>query len=390
MKVALISEWLDAWRGGAETSTVQFMHQVMDAGVELHVFTRSRPAPAPGLFVYTISGASMSRTRRSVTFARRVERALEETDFDVIHAISPCRGADIYQPRGGTIAETLERNVALRRSAAGRGIKRYASRLNLKQRYLLRMERALMGDPGGPTIVAISDYVVDQLRRHYALPDGRIHKIYNAIEVDQTPSGDRAIHRREIRREFSIRDDDLLILELAHNFRLKGVGRWMEALATLGERGVRRIRSLIVGRGDSIRWHRRAANLGLNGQLTFVGPSDRVREFLHASDVLVHPTYYDPCSRVVLEAMSAGLACITTRWDGAAEMIEPGKSGFVLHEPTDVGQLADHVVSLMNESCRQEMGREAAAIAPLVGMDRHAREMLTLYEKVRTEKRKAR
>ncbi|MGB2987691.1 MAG: glycosyltransferase family 4 protein, partial [Phycisphaerae bacterium] len=129
MKVALVAEWLDAWRGGAETSTLQFMHHLMDRGVELHVFTRSRPSSTPGLQVHTISGASMSRTRRSVTFAHRVERLLRADSFDVVHAISPCRYTDIYQPRGGTVAETIERNLALIHSRSAQRLKRYTNHL---------------------------------------------------------------------------------------------------------------------------------------------------------------------------------------------------------------------------------------------------------------------
>ncbi len=93
MKVALVAEWLDPWRGGAETSTHQFIHHLTDGGVDLHVFTRSRPSPTPNMHVHTISGASMSRTRRSVTFAHRVEGLLQADSFDIVHAISPCRGA---------------------------------------------------------------------------------------------------------------------------------------------------------------------------------------------------------------------------------------------------------------------------------------------------------
>ncbi len=124
MKVALVAEWLDAWRGGAETSTLQFMHHLMDRGVELHVFTRSRPSPAPGLHVHTVSGAAMSRTRRSITFAHRVERRLKAEVFDVVHAISPIRKATIYQPRGGTVAESIDRNIALLGSGSARRLKR--------------------------------------------------------------------------------------------------------------------------------------------------------------------------------------------------------------------------------------------------------------------------
>jgi len=236
MKIALVSEWLDPWRGGAETSTLQFLHHLMDAGVEVHVITRSRPAPTPGLFVHSVGGASMSRMRNSMTFAHRVARIIRGGSFDVVHAISPCRGANLYQPRGGTIAETIERNVALRESPSARRWKRCTTRLNLKQRYLLRTERRLFCD-GGAVVVAISDYVARQLQQHYGLNGDRVRRVYNGVDADSTPAATRAEHRNNIRTEFRIAPDDLLVLAVAHNFRLKGVRRWMEALALLAQIG---------------------------------------------------------------------------------------------------------------------------------------------------------
>jgi UDP-glucose:(heptosyl)LPS alpha-1,3-glucosyltransferase len=370
---------LDAWRGGAETSTLQFIHRLMEHGVELHVFTRSRPSPAPGLQVHTIPGASMSRTRQSVTFTHRVERALRADTFDVIHAISPCRVADIYQPRGGTVAESIERNLALIRSKPGRTLKRYADRFNLKKRYLLALEREMLGRRSGPVVVAISDYVVDQLHRHYHLPDRRIRKVYNGVDPDVTPPAQRARDRATIRKQFGIPEQDLLVLLIAHNFRLKGVHRWMEALAQLRGRGSAGVRSLVVGKGDSQSWHRLAARMRLQDALTFVGPSERIREFHHAADVLVHPTYYDPCSRVVLEAMAAGLPCVTTRWDGASEMIRQGRNGFILPEPEAVSALAERVVELRDVELRRRVGQAAADVAERVSMARHASGVLAIY-----------
>jgi UDP-glucose:(heptosyl)LPS alpha-1,3-glucosyltransferase len=383
VKIALVSEWLDAWRGGAETSTLQFIHHLMDRGLEVHVFTRSRPSPTPDLFVHTISGAAMSRTRRSVTFAHRVERRLRSDSFDIVHAISPIRYADIYQPRGGTIAETIERNLALRARPPARTLKRYANRFNLKQRYQLATERALFRDPEGPVVVAISGYVVRQLMEHYALPEERIRAIYNGVDADSTTADERARHRDVIRREFGVAPDQCLVLLVAHNFRLKGVQRWMEALALLGRRGVRDVRSLVIGRGESPRWHRLASTLGIADGLRFVGPSDRLLEFYHAADVLLHPTYYDPCSRVVLEAMVAGLPCVTTRWDGASEMIVDGANGFVVDDPSDVDALADRVDRLRDAPLRRSLGEAARAIFDRVSMAGHADRMIALYEEVR-------
>ncbi|MFQ5413859.1 MAG: glycosyltransferase family 4 protein [Phycisphaerae bacterium] len=382
MKVALVTEWLDAWRGGAETSTLQFMHHVMDAGVELHVFTRSRPSPAPGLHVHTISGARMSRTRQSATFATRVDRIVRADAFDVVHAISPCRCADVYQPRGGTVAETIERNVALRAPGAARTLKRCAVRFNVKQRYLLSMERKLLGQDAGPIVVAISEYVCRQLKRHYALPDERIRKIYNGVDPDPTPSAERERNRAEIRGTYGIGSDDLAILLVAHNFRLKGVHRWMEAQRRLLQRFGDGLRSIVVGKGDSARWHRLAERNGLTAHLALAGPTSRVRTFYHAADVLVHPTYYDPCSRVVLEAMVSGLPCITTRWDGAAEMITDGINGYVLDRPDDIDALVDRVERLRDPALRHRLGRAASKTVDRVAMHRHAAEVLDLYDSV--------
>lgn len=390
MKVAIISEWLDAWRGGAETSTLQFLHHLMDAGLELHVFTRSRPSPTPGLHVHSISGASMSRTRRSVTFAHRVEHRLRENTFDIIHAITPCRYVDIYQPRGGTVAESIERNIALRNHGLAQSIKRATNRFNLKQRYSLALEKTLFNQKDGPVVVAISDYVVRQLKTHYGLPDERIRKIYNGTNCESIDDLQRQHNRQTIRNQYNIKEDDFLVIVVAHNFKLKGVHRWMEALARLQHKGRKNIRSLVIGKGDTEPWHRLLQKLGLDDILTFTGPTERIQEFYHAADILVHPTYYDPCSRVVLEAMTAGLPCITTKWDGASEMIEHGQNGYVLNNPGDVKELADFVERLMDDEHRSSLSKSAIAVKTRVSMERHTNEILTLYEEIRTHRSMAR
>ena len=247
---------------------------------------------------------------------------------------------------------------------------------------MLRLEREIMGAGGAPIVVAISDYVARQLKAHYGLPDGRIRTIRNAVDPDDSSDSARLTHRETIRREFGIGPADCLVLLVAHNFRLKGVGRWMEALSRLVKDGTSDVRSIVVGKGDSPAWQRRASHLGISKFLTFAGPSQRIREFFHAADVLVHPTYYDPCSRVVLEAMSAGLACVTTRWDGASEEIEDGVSGFVLDDPGDVATLSNRIGRLCDAKLRETFSRNCAALRDSLHMERHAMEFLALYRQV--------
>ena len=270
----------------------------------------------------------------------------------------------------------------MRSTAAARRLKRYANRLNLKQRYMARMERAMLKGPSQPTVAAISKYVARQFERHYELPGDRIRLIYNGVDQDQMQPRNWELERAELREEFGIRANEILVLEVAHNFRLKGVQHWLQAMELLRKQGHNNIRSLVIGRGDSPRWHHRARKMGLAGDLEFLGPSERVRQFYHAADVLVHPTYYDPCSRVVLEAMVSGLPCITTRWDGASEIITNGVSGFVLDEPDDVKGLAERVATLRDPELRRRMGTAARKAVEPYSMSRHAAEMLKLYEEL--------
>ncbi|MFH0983008.1 MAG: glycosyltransferase family 4 protein [Planctomycetota bacterium] len=379
MKVALVIEWLDEWRGGAETSTAQFVRHLLRRGVDLTVFTRSRLSPTPDLQVRTLSVTTPTRSRRSKRFAHRAAAAVRRERFDVVHAISPCLAADVYEPRGGTVAETVVRNLAIRPPGVWREFKRAAIRLNLKQRALLKLEQKLLGGSHQPLVIALSDYVMRQLREHYAYPPTRIRKVFNGVDPQPIDAATRQKDRADVRQLYHIGETDLLAIMVAHNFKLKGLGRWIEALKLLTAGTDLPVRSLVIGKDSSILWERLVARAGLSGRLQFTGPTRRVGAFFHAADLLVHPTYYDPCSRVVLEAMTAGLPVVTTRYDGASEVIENGVNGFVVEEIDAARALADCVLRLADGDLRAKMGAEALKVTERVSMERHAQGVFDVY-----------
>jgi len=381
LKIAIVSEWLDASRGGAETSALQFINQLLPYDLDLHLFTRSRPAIEGRVTVHTVNSRPWPRARGGLAFMRSVDDLLNKEPFDVVHAITPCMHADIYQPRGGTVAESIERNLALRRSGIVRGLKRCANLLNLKQRIDLHIERQLMTNDR-TVVVALSQYVIRQLKQHYRSPDERIRLIFNGIELPQRSPADRDANRSAMRKELGLSEQECLFILIAHNFRLKGVPRWMDALRLLVSQGVTGFRSLVIGKGDTPSRRRLGRRMGLDGILTFVGATPRVVEYRDAADVLVHPTYYDPCSRVVMEALAEGLPCLASRWDGAAELISDGVQGFVLDDPSDVPALAAFAMRMLDPTLRRQMRQAAKDIGDRVSMTRHAREMVALYAEI--------
>ena len=66
----------------------------------------------------------------------------------------------------------------------------------------------------------------------------------------------------------------------------------------------------------------------------FLGFHPDIRECYASSDFFVLPTYYDPCSLVVLEALACGLPVITTAQNGAGELMTDGREGYVSPRPT--------------------------------------------------------
>jgi UDP-glucose:(heptosyl)LPS alpha-1,3-glucosyltransferase len=382
VNVALIVEWLDTWRGGAETSTQQFIQHLLDLGVDVDVYTRSSTPSRPHLRVHTIGAGGPTRALKTLSFCRRCDEAVRRGRYDIVHAITPSLTADVYEPRGGTYAETIARNLALPQTGSARVAKRVSQYFKLKQRLLLNFERRLFGRAGGPVVVALSDYVVRQIGHHYNLPPERLRVVYNGVDPDTSSAQARARDRESIRGLYKITDDALLVLMVAHNFKLKGLRCWIEALALLRRERSLPVHALVVGKDSVLPWRKLVTAKGLDDCLQFAGPTQRVRSFYHAADVLVHPTFYDPCSRVVLEAMVSGLPCITTRFDGASEVIEDGVNGFVIVSPEQTRMIADRIAELGDASRREGMGRAASQIADRVSMRRHAEGMYHLYQEL--------
>jgi len=381
LKIAIVIEHFESWRGGAETSTGELARLLQRRGHDVHIITATRSPPPPDLTIHGLRVQNLIRPLRTASFVQRAAALLEAQSFDVIHAISPLPQADVYQPRGGLIRESWARNVATRRSQSQRLFKRAMLAMNVKQRALLDLERAIFRR-GGPAIAAVSQYVAEQCERFYGVTPPRVEVVFNGVDVTDRSEDQRADMRAALRGQFHVPDDALLLLFVAHNFRLKGLSPLIESAVRLVRSGYDRFRLLVVGCDDPVPFQRQAHRLGAESQIVFTGPSQRMEMFFYGADACVHPTYYDPCSRVVLEALCRGVPCITTRYNGAAEVITEGREGFVLNAPDDVDVLTRRIKDLADPRRRAEMGRHAADLRPRLGMARHVAELDALFQRI--------
>ena len=104
-------------------------------------------------------------------------------------------------------------------------------------------------------------------------------------------------------------------------------------------------------------------DLNLKEKVTFVGfiENNKINEYFSIADFIVHPCFfYEPLSRMLLEAASYGLPLIASNVGGNLEIIKDKKNGFIINNQTE---LKEKIVELIeNKSLREKMGQNSKRI----------------------------
>jgi UDP-glucose:(heptosyl)LPS alpha-1,3-glucosyltransferase len=176
-------------------------------------------------------------------------------------------------------------------------------------------------------------------------------------------------------------------LFVGHNFALKGLKPLLAALAARRQqyRRARPIQLLVCG-GDPEPYRRLAGWLGLADSVHFLGFYPDVNACYWSSDFFVQPTYYDPCSLVVLEALACGLPVITTAQNGASELMADGREGYVLTNPDAQGELIAALNNLAVDDTRQTMAVHAAKLGREQTFDAHVSRLTAIFGEVAASK----
>ncbi|HEX2055363.1 MAG TPA: glycosyltransferase, partial [Nitrospiraceae bacterium] len=183
MKVAFIIEHLDPDRGGMERSAVDFLSELVELGLDVHVVTQTSAWEHPGIHVHRLGVSGWSNEAQYRNFADGAQDFIAGRRWDIVHAIRPCVGCDMYQPRGGLIKVGQERTVATRRSGLGRLIRQAALAFDAKERLLMSLEHRLLTKASPPMVVVPSDYVGRQVEERYRLSSDRVRRVFNGVNV---------------------------------------------------------------------------------------------------------------------------------------------------------------------------------------------------------------
>jgi UDP-glucose:(heptosyl)LPS alpha-1,3-glucosyltransferase len=388
MKIALNIEMVSSVRGGAEKYAGTVARWLHDAGHEVHIFARNvdpgeLPSTTPVHLVRPLCPPGF-RWLRSYLFARASERALRTQCFDLIIGFVKVWYQHVHLAVGGAHPAALAYSSRRFRSPWRRAGWWTCKALSPRQWIFRAIARKQYAGSHRPHVIAPARMVAEHFERYHNVSAQRIAIVYNALDAGAAlPDPDGA--RAEFRRRHGLRPDDVAVLFVARNYGLKGLEPLLEAFAPVARDSPNSFLLVCGSRRDG-RFRRQVLRLGLRDRVLFLGVVDDIRGCYAGSDVFAFPTFYDPCSLVVLEAMQAGLPVITTRQNGAGELLREGMDGFVVDSPWTVDQLTDRVARLVRDGdLRRHMGGNARMRVRAFTVEARQAEMLAALNRAASD-----
>jgi glycosyltransferase involved in cell wall biosynthesis len=112
-------------------------------------------------------------------------------------------------------------------------------------------------------------------------------------------------------------------------------------------------------------------------------PQDALIRVYDAHGLFIFPSYYEGFGKTPFEAMARGLAVVSSRVGGMADLIRSGENGFLV-EPGDEDAMIKAVHSLLaNPEVAMEAGRQARETARRLTWENLAKGLLAFAERVK-------
>lgn len=353
LKIAILLDKFLPSRGGERYFSF-LCEELAKRGHQVHLFATETEAVAGLPYrIHKIPVWKYPRWLRTLSLWRYGSGTLTRQGFDIVHAVAQVRAATVLNPHGGVERAYLRQEFASISNPAYYAYKRLLRYLSIRHYLEIGLQKRLYAAGRLKRVIAISTMVKADIINYYAYPADRISVVFNSVDLGLFHPRNREVYRAEKRARLGVGEDVILLLFAGNNFRLKGIETLLRALALLtAQFPALDFRLLVAGRGRPRRYRRLMKKLGISARVMFTGPLSPMEHYYAAADIYVHPTFYDSCSLTVLEALAAGLPAVTTRFNGAAQVIASQEGGMVIDDPADAHELAAAVALYADPSMR--------------------------------------
>ncbi|NOY54255.1 MAG: glycosyltransferase family 4 protein [Deltaproteobacteria bacterium] len=376
LRIALVMRDYDSGKGGAERYFVNLSRALAKMGHEVHIVAAVFAEPeTQGIVFHSVPMMKKPSFLRILGFfleSRKMIREMRD-DLDIVQSLTMVYPCDVFRLGGEVHREWMKVRCP---SLMERFLKHLFNPVHILNYYF---EKKIMERENTGWVITISELEKRILRKYYDYPEDRITVVYNGVDHGQFHPGVKK-YRSMVRCELGLRESEVVALFAANNFQRKGLDAVVSALARLAPD--ERPRVLVLGRGKAIPYVRQARHLGVERSLLFHGPVGDPERFYGAADFFVLPSRYDSFANVHLEALACGLPVITTKMAGGSEVVQEGKTGFVIERTDEIDALAHAFREMMNPVRRDAMSRRAPETATGFTLERNAGETVAVYKSI--------
>jgi glycosyltransferase involved in cell wall biosynthesis len=194
-------------------------------------------------------------------------------------------------------------------------------------------------------ILTVSESMKKKMVQFYRYPESKIEVAYCPIDTNRfAPMQDGNF---EIRKRHGVKKGDLVCIVVSRLEKAKGVEKAIEAFRLLIEVSHRRDIWLWVLGDGSLReaLNRNVETGNIVDRVIFFGYKDSVENYLKESDIFISASEYEAFGLALLQAMSAGLVCVSTCTGGAKEIVKD--KGFIVeHSAESIFQALFYLINM--------------------------------------------
>lgn len=288
-------------------------------------------------------------SKDAISYAKKINAKPLHERHDLVFSLERVPNCDIYRAGDGLHADWLAYRQAFHPLRGP-----VKTLLKPKNQMVCKLEAQVFAPGSIKRLICNSHFVANQVMQRFDYPEDQIDIIYNGVPYLQFSKGDRTLGRRALK----LNPDDYVILLVGAGAERKGHAIARDAVKRMKKKNAKLI---IIDKP----------------------PSVAMPHIYAAADVFLLPTLYDPFANVTLEALAAGLPVITSAQNGASEILENGKTGYILPRADD-DKLLIHLLDHMADPATRAPFREPAqALAQEYDLPKNLNATLAVFDKLK-------
>ncbi len=244
------------------------------------------------------------------------------------------------------------------------------------------------------SVLATSQAIADVNGRALGVNPERMRILHHGVNLHRFHPDTRRKNRRAARRQFNLREDDLVLVVPTTFRRDKNLFHIIEVTSELRKR-VENVQLLLTGNfakdQEAVEYRRellsKIEEFGLTNRVHFTGYLERIEDAYAASDVVCVPTEFEAFGLPAVEAMGSGLPVVGSTKGAFPEIVEHGQTGYCL-DVNDLDLWVNSLEKLLKDHRLRDSMCEAGRLRAqkVFSLNFHFQQLFDIYEEDRNHK----